>query len=81
MTWEERWHPFRGQWVLFTSHRDARPWVGEIVAPEEPPVPTDNALAPLGTRLHGSNPDYRGVYVFTNDLPVFSPDAPRARTR
>jgi UDPglucose--hexose-1-phosphate uridylyltransferase len=23
-----------------------------------------------------TNPDYRGVYVFTNDLPVFSPDAP-----
>ncbi len=36
----------------------------------------DNALAPCGTRLHGSNPDYEGVYVFTNDLPVFSPDAP-----
>ncbi len=76
MTWELRWHPFRGQWVLFTSHRDARPWVGENVAPEEPPVPVDNALAPLGRRLHATNPDYRGVYVFTNDLPVFSPDAP-----
>jgi UDPglucose--hexose-1-phosphate uridylyltransferase len=77
MTWELRWHPLRGQWVLFTSHRDARPWNGEIVAPVEPPVPADNALAPLGTRLHGTNPDYRGVYVFTNDLPVFSPDAPK----
>jgi UDPglucose--hexose-1-phosphate uridylyltransferase len=39
-------------------------------------VPADNALAPLGRRLHGTNPDYRGVYVFTNDLPVFSPEAP-----
>ncbi len=76
MTWELRWHPFRGQWVLFTSHRDARPWIGEMLAPQEPPVPDDNALAPLGSRLHGMNPDYRGVYVFTNDLPVFSPDAP-----
>jgi len=76
MTWELRWHPFRGEWVLFTSHRDTRPWIGERAAPEEPPVPEDNALAPLGTRLHGTNPDYRGVYVFTNDLPVFSPDAP-----
>ncbi len=76
MTWELRWHPFRGQWVLFTSHRDARPWIGEIAAPAEAPVPDDNALAPRGRRLHGTNPDYRGVYVFTNDLPVFSPDAP-----
>jgi UDPglucose--hexose-1-phosphate uridylyltransferase len=81
MTWELRWHPFRGQWVLFTSHRDARPWIGEVVAPTEPPVPGDNALAPLGTRLHESNPDYRGVYVFTNDLPVFSPDAPEPVSR
>jgi UDPglucose--hexose-1-phosphate uridylyltransferase len=76
MTWEVRWHPFRGQWVLFTSHRGVRPWIGEIEVLAEPPVPERNALAPGGTRLGGSNPDYRGVYVFTNDLPVFSPDAP-----
>lgn len=76
MTWELRWHPFRAQWVLFTSQRGARPWIGEVVAPEEAPIPADNALAPLGRRLHGTNPDYRGVYWFTNDLPVFSPDAP-----
>ena len=60
MTWELRWHPFRGQWVLFTSHREARPWIGENVAPEEPPVPLDNALAPLGGRLHGSEPRLPG---------------------
>ena len=48
MTWELRWHPFRGQWVLFTSHRDARPWIGEMAGPLEPPIPDDNALAPLG---------------------------------
>jgi UDPglucose--hexose-1-phosphate uridylyltransferase len=76
MTWELRWHLFRGQWVLFASHRDARPWIGETAVPAEPPVPEDNALAPGGARLRGSNPDYRGVYVFTNDLPVFSADAP-----
>ena len=76
MTWELRWHPFRGQWVLFTSHRGARPWIGENVSPDEPPIPVDNALAPLGRRLHGKNPDYRGDYVFTNDLPVFAPEAP-----
>ena len=77
MTWELRWHPFRGQWVLFTSHRDARPWIGEIVAPQESPIPQDNALAPRGKRIATTNPDYRGVFVFTNDLPVFSPDAPQ----
>jgi UDPglucose--hexose-1-phosphate uridylyltransferase len=76
MAWELRWHPFRGQWVLFTSHRGARPWIGDAAGPVEPAAPADNALAPGGRRLTSSNPDYRGVYVFTNDLPVFSPDAP-----
>jgi UDPglucose--hexose-1-phosphate uridylyltransferase len=76
VTWEQRWHPFRGEWVLFTAHRGARPWIGETVADEEPKVPADNALAPLGRRIATTNPDYRGVFVFTNDLPVFSPDAP-----
>jgi UDPglucose--hexose-1-phosphate uridylyltransferase len=76
VTWELRWHPFRAEWVLFTSHRDARPWIGEMLTDEEPIAPSDNALAPGGRRLRTTNPDYRGVFVFTNDLPVFSPDAP-----
>jgi UDPglucose--hexose-1-phosphate uridylyltransferase len=76
MTWELRWHPFRAEWVVFTAHRDARPWIGEVAADEEPSVPDDNALAPLGRRVGTTNPDYRGVFVFTNDLPVFSADAP-----
>ena len=76
VTWEIRWHPFRGQWVLFTSHRDVRPWIGEHVSPDEPPIPEKNTLAPRGRRIATTNPDYRGVFVFTNDLPVFSPDVP-----
>jgi UDPglucose--hexose-1-phosphate uridylyltransferase len=76
MTWELRWHPFRAEWVLFTSHRGARPWIGEVVPDEEPVAPPGNALAPLGRRIETTNPDYRGVFVFTNDLPVFSADAP-----
>ena len=80
MTWELRWHPFRGEWVLFTAHRGARPWIGETIADDEPSVPDDNALAPLGRRIDTTNPDYRGVFVFTNDLPVFAPDAPDPKT-
>jgi UDPglucose--hexose-1-phosphate uridylyltransferase len=76
MTWELRWHPFRDEWVLFTAHRGARPWIGEKVNDDEPVIPEDNALAPLGQRIDTTNPDYRGVFVFTNDLPVFAPDAP-----
>jgi UDPglucose--hexose-1-phosphate uridylyltransferase len=80
VTWELRWHPFRGEWVLFTAHRGARPWIGETIADDEPAVPDDNALAPLGRRIATTNPDYRGVFVFTNDLPVFAPDAPEPDT-
>ena len=77
MTWELRWHPFRGEWVLFTSHRGGRPWIGETVEDEEPTADPRNALAPGGHRVGGAvNPEYRGVWSFTNDLPVFSPDAP-----
>jgi len=76
VTWELRWHPFRAEWVLFTAHRGARPWIGEVVAHDEVEVPAENALAPLGRRIDATNPDYRGVFVFTNDLPVFSEDAP-----
>jgi UDPglucose--hexose-1-phosphate uridylyltransferase len=76
VTWELRWHPFRGEWVLFTAHRGARPWIGEVIEHDEAVVPEGNALAPLGQRIATTNPDYRGVFVFTNDLPVFSPDAP-----
>ena len=76
MTWELRWHPFRAEWVLFTAHRGARPWIGEVVAHDEVEVPAENALAPGGHRINTTNPDYRGVFVFTNDLPVFSADAP-----
>jgi UDPglucose--hexose-1-phosphate uridylyltransferase len=61
--------------VVFASDRGARPWHGEIVD-DTVAVPADNALAPLGRRIGTVNPDYRGVFVFTNDLPVFSPDAP-----
>ena len=68
MTWELRWHPFRAEWVLFTAHRGARPWIGEVVAHDEVEVPAENALAPLGRRIDATNPDYRGVFVFTNDL-------------
>jgi UDPglucose--hexose-1-phosphate uridylyltransferase len=76
VTWELRWHPFRAEWVLFTAHRGARPWVGEVVAHDEVEIPAENALAPGGRRIDSTNPDYRGVFVFTNDLPVFAPDAP-----
>jgi UDPglucose--hexose-1-phosphate uridylyltransferase len=77
--WEQRWHPLREEWVLFTAHRGGRPWVGDTHPPRQTtPLSYDPscALCPGNKRLHGQNPPYTGVYWFTNDLPCFGPDAP-----
>lgn len=78
-TWEQRWHPLRDEWVLFTDHRGGRPWIGELKRPDPAALPAYDptcALCPGNPRLHGTNPAYSGVYWFTNDLPCFGPDAP-----
>ena len=41
-----------------------------------PPDQLHGEAIELGRRIATTNPDYRGVFVFTNDLPVFAPDAP-----
>ncbi|MEJ7712648.1 MAG: hypothetical protein WKF84_23075 [Pyrinomonadaceae bacterium] len=40
MTWEERWHPLREEWVIIAAHRQNRPWSGETIehAGAPPPV-------------------------------------------
>src|SRR5271170_2807242 len=73
--WEQRWHPLREEWVLFTSHRGGRPWLGETHRHKEQAIPAYDptcALCPGNKRLKGQNPPYTGTFVFTNDLPCFS---------
>ena len=77
--WEQRWHPLREEWVLFTAHRGGRPWIGDTHPPREAAPPSYDptcALCPGNQRLHGRNPPYTGVFWFTNDLPCFAADAP-----
>ena len=31
MTLEQRWHPLRREWVVISSNRSSRPWLGEVV--------------------------------------------------
>ncbi|MDB6167926.1 MAG: galT 1 [Verrucomicrobia bacterium] len=81
VVWQQRWHPLREEWVLFTSHRRGRPWIGDTHRPADLPVPHYDptcALCPGNKRLRGANPPYAGVYWFTNDLPCFSAEAPSA---
>ncbi|MBN2329289.1 MAG: galactose-1-phosphate uridylyltransferase [Candidatus Omnitrophica bacterium] len=77
--WEERWHPLRREWVVYSAHRDARPWSGASVAPSKESPAYDPAcyLCPGNVRARGiRNPDYRGVFIFDNDFPVVGAEAP-----
>jgi UDPglucose--hexose-1-phosphate uridylyltransferase len=81
LVWEQRWHPLREEWVLFTSHRGGRPWLGESARPGQEAIPSYDpscALCPGNKRLQGENPAYTGAYLFTNDLPCFSVESPDA---
>lgn len=77
--WEQRWHPLREEWVLYTSHRGGRPWIGDTHALKEKAVPSHDptcALCPGVKRLSGeTNPQYRKAWWFTNDLPCFGGEA------
>jgi len=78
--WEERWHPLRREWVVISSHRNDRPWLGERkdeAARALPSYVDDCYLCPGNVRVSGArNPSYDGVFVFDNDHPCVAPAAP-----
>ncbi len=81
MVWEERWHPLREEWVMVAAHRQNRPWSGGTVEhadEEEPDYVADCYLCPGNVRVSGArNPAYTSTFVFDNDHPCVSPDAPQ----
>ncbi len=81
MSWEERWHPLREEWVVVAAHRQNRPWIGETVGRENEALPdyqSDCYLCPGNMRVSGRrNDDYTGAFVFDNDHPCVGFDAPR----
>ncbi|WP_165250521.1 galactose-1-phosphate uridylyltransferase [Paludisphaera soli] len=80
MTWEQRWHPLREEWVIVAAHRNNRPWTGETVgggARQAPEYDPSCPLCPGNARVGGArNEAYEGVFVFDNDLPCVGPAAP-----
>ena len=82
MTWEERWHPLREEWVIIAAHRQDRPWSGSTVTKSVPalaPYVADCYLCPGNARVSGAvNPQYQQTYVFDNDHPCVSLAAPAA---
>ncbi|HEY3235546.1 MAG TPA: galactose-1-phosphate uridylyltransferase [Polyangiaceae bacterium] len=83
MTWEERWHPLRKEWVIIAAHRQDRPWIGETVGKASAALPeyvADCYLCPGNTRISGQrNPQYSDVFVFDNDHPCVGMDSPEPR--
>ena len=81
MVWEERWHPLREEWVIVAAHRQNRPWSGGIIEHAEEAVPdyvSDCYLCPGNVRVNGKhNDNYSSTFVFDNDMPSVSPDAPQ----
>ena len=80
MTWEERWHPLREEWVIVAAHRQDRPWSGAVILREEESIPeyvSDCYLCPGNKRVSGKvNPHYDQTFVFDNDHPSVSLAAP-----
>ncbi len=80
MTWEERWHPLREEWVLVAAHRQNRPWSGETIEHAAEVLPEylpDCYLCPGNLRVSGNrNDDYDSTFVFDNDHPCVGADAP-----
>src|SRR5258705_9349515 len=80
MTWEERWHPLREEWVIIAAHRQDRPWSGEKRETSTLPAPAyvpDCYLCPGNVRVSGKrNDDYSGTFVFDNDHPCVGLEAP-----
>ena len=77
--WEKRWHPLREEWVVYSAHRNNRPWQGAGLIKPKDSQPYDSTcyLCPGNSRVHGStNPDYKDVFIFENDHPVVSMQAP-----
>jgi len=72
-----RYDPLRDQWVLVSPHRNKRPWQGLKEQPfaTRRPIHDPNCyLCPGNERSGGQlNPDYRDVFVFTNDFPALLP--------
>ncbi len=75
-----RLNPLRGEWVIVSDGRNARPWQGRIETPEpaQPPAYDANCyLCPGNERAHGvRNPQYASTFAFDNDFPALVPEQP-----
>jgi UDPglucose--hexose-1-phosphate uridylyltransferase len=76
----KRYNILTAEWVLVSPHRAKRPWQGqneEISAEKRPAHDPNCYLCATNTRINGEiNPDYKDVFVFTNDFAALQKDSP-----
>lgn len=76
----KRFNILTGEWVLVSPHRAKRPWQGqneEISTEKRPAYDEKCYLCATNTRISGDvNPDYKDVYIFTNDFAALQKDSP-----
>ena len=76
----KRFNILTGEWVLVSPHRAKRPWQGqnEEVNNEKRPTHDESCYLCAGnTRINGEvNPEYKDVFVFTNDFAALQNDSP-----
>jgi UDPglucose--hexose-1-phosphate uridylyltransferase len=76
----KRYNILTGEWVLVSPHRAKRPWQGqneEISTEKRPSHDASCYLCATNTRINGEiNPDYKDVFVFTNDFAALQKDSP-----
>jgi UDPglucose--hexose-1-phosphate uridylyltransferase len=69
-----------GEWVLVSPHRSKRPWQGqneELTTERRPSYDESCYLCATNKRMNGKiNPDYKDVFVFTNDFAALQKDSP-----
>jgi UDPglucose--hexose-1-phosphate uridylyltransferase len=77
----KRFNFLTGEWVLVSPHRAKRPWQGqkEVTNTEQRPSHDQNCFLCSGnTRINGEqNPEYKGVFVFTNDFGALQTKSPK----
>ncbi|MFV9550208.1 UDP-glucose--hexose-1-phosphate uridylyltransferase [Algibacter sp. PT7-4] len=76
----KRFNILTGEWVLVSPHRAKRPWQGqnETVFNEPRPTHDPNCYLCAGNkRINGEeNPNYKDVFVFTNDFAALQATSP-----
>ncbi|RLD28849.1 MAG: galactose-1-phosphate uridylyltransferase [Bacteroidetes bacterium] len=75
----KRYNILTGEWVLVSPHRAKRPWQGqqeEVVLSERQRYDENCYLCAGNKRANGEvNPNYKDVFVFTNDFAALQKDS------